>query len=100
MAALTVLSLVLGLFFVLAPYNRGILGDQDGSRRTVQTSCEAPVTAVFSNGSRAVDAQGNWISSEAPCQRSAGFRLALGGFMLLGAAGLGIGAWRKSFDDA
>jgi hypothetical protein len=100
LGVLTVLSLLLALFFILAPYNRGIIGEREGSRVTVETACAAPIVAVSADGSRAVNAQGTWVSSEAPCQRSAAFRLGLGAVILVGAAGLGVGAWRKSYEDA
>lgn len=90
--AAAVVAAVLGVLALLSPYSRGILGEQDGSRRLVETSCAAPVIAVFDNGARQLDADGQWRSDEPPCQRSAGFRIGLGAILLLGAAGLGLRA--------
>ena len=56
------------------------------------TSCAAPVVAVASDGSRAVDADGDWMSAEPPCQRSAGFRIGLGALLLICGGLLAYGA--------
>jgi hypothetical protein len=96
--AFTVLAaaaLCLGVLAIVKPYTRGIVGDQDGSRMFVETACAAPIVAVGSDGTRAVDAAGNWVT-EPPCQRSAGYRLALGAILLVCAGGAAYGAVKQS----
>lgn len=94
-AVLAAIALCLGILAIMVPYNRGIVGDQDGSRVLVETACEAPVVAAWANGARTVDAAGNWVT-EPPCQRSAAFRLGLGVTLLIAAAGLGFAARKHS----
>ncbi|MCC6438249.1 MAG: hypothetical protein IT196_24725 [Acidimicrobiales bacterium] len=83
------IAALLGVLALFSPYSRGILGEQEGARRLVETRCAAPVIAVTDNGSRELDANGQWRSDAPPCQRSAGFRIALGALLLAGAVGLG-----------
>ena len=87
--AAALIAAVLGVLALFSPYSRGILGEQDGARRLVETRCAAPVIAVSDNGSRELDASGQWRSDAPPCQRSAGFRIGLGALLLAGAVGLG-----------
>ncbi|MEZ5264462.1 MAG: hypothetical protein R2755_22390 [Acidimicrobiales bacterium] len=92
LAGLAVVAVVLGLLLFFSPYERGIVGDRDGSRAFVDTACAAPVLSVANGGSRAVDANGQWVSPEPPCQRSAAFRLGLGGLLVLSGAVAGVAA--------
>jgi hypothetical protein len=96
-AVLWALALLIAGFLWLAPYDRALVGREAGVNRLVDSSCPAPLgAAVFGSSDRTVSASGEWASGEAPCRRSATFRVGLGALVGLGGAGTAATMVRRS----
>ncbi|MPY95899.1 MAG: hypothetical protein GEV08_23435, partial [Acidimicrobiia bacterium] len=93
-------SIVAGLALALIPYERGLVGYLEGDRRTVATECDAAVLAAFSGGTELLNDDGSW-AGEAPCQRTAAYRLGLGaaliavGAIAIGGVAYGVATWPR-----